>query len=144
MNILILFSTLSGTTEMVAKIIQKSLMASGHLITLHNVFDTQQVNLSEYSTLIFGAPTYDEELEISMKQYIAHTTLDLSKYKIAVFGLGDKMYPQYCSSVDVLENWIIKNSGTLAIQSLRIDGYPVDTEFINIWAKQINNFSVNE
>lgn len=133
-----------GTTEVVAKSIQKSLAASGNQIDLYNVFDNPEIDFSEYDVLILGAPTYDEGLEINMKQYIDRQNPNLSKQKIAIFGLGDKMYPQFCTSVGILEKWVTKNSGKLSIESLRIDGYPIKTEFIDIWAKQISNFSIED
>lgn len=131
-----------GTTEVVAKSIQKSLAASGNQIDLYNVFDNPEIDFSEYDVLILGAPTYDEGLEINMKQYIDRQNPNLSKQKIAIFGLGDKMYPKYCTSVDILEKWVIKNSGKLSIESLRIDGYPLTMEFIDVWVKEISNFSI--
>jgi flavodoxin I len=144
MKILILFSTMMGTTEEVAKRIQKNLMASGNQIDLYNVFDNPEIDFAEYDVLIMGAPTYDEGLEINMKQYIDQQNPNLSKQKIAIFGLGDKMYPQYCTSVDILEKWVTKNSGKLSIESLRIDGYPLTMAFIDGWAKQISNFFIED
>lgn len=142
MKILILFSTMMGTTEEVAKRIQKNLMTSGNQVDLFNVFDDSQANVSNYDVLILGAPTYDEGLEVNMKQYIDEQNPNLSKQKTAIFGLGDKMYPKYCTSVDILEKWVIKNSGKLSIESLRIDGYPLTMEFIDVWVKEISNFSI--
>jgi len=142
MKVLIFYSTMMGTTEVVAKSIQKSLAASGNQIDLYNVFDNPEIDFSEYDVLILGAPTYDEGLEINMKQYIDRQNPNLSKQKIAIFGLGDKMYPKYCTSVDILEKWVIKNSGKLSIESLRIDGYPLTMEFIDVWVKEISNFSI--
>lgn len=144
MKILILFSTMMGTTEEVAKRIQKSLMESGNQVDLFNVFDNSQVNVSHYDVLILGAPTYDEGLEVNMKQYIDQQKPNLSKQKIAVFGLGDRMYPHYCTSADILEEWITENSGKLSIESLRIDGYPLTMEFVDVWAKQMSNLSIED
>lgn len=144
MKILILFSTMMGTTEAVVKIIQKNLIESGNLVDMRNVYDSLQINLSEYDVLIFGTPTYNEVLEINMEQYISQTAPDLSRHKIAIFGLGDKAYPQYCTSVDILEKWVIKNSGKLTVPSLRIDGYPRHAGFIDVWAEQINSSFVRK
>jgi len=139
MSILIIFGTVSGTTEYVATIIQRYLNEIGNQTDLYNVFGSTQPSFTKYDTLLFGAPTYDEGLEPSMMEFISQNTINLSKYKVAVFGLGDKIYPEFCTSVEILEKWIIKSSGKLSVLSLKIDGYPTETESIGRWVKQLIN-----
>jgi len=138
MKILVLFSTMMGTTGEVAKRVEKNLTESDNEVNLYNIFDNPHIDFSGYEMVVIGAPTYDEGLEYGMRDYIEQHNPDLSQQKIAVFGLGDKIYPEYCTAVDILEKWVIKNNGTLSIQSLRIDGYPTDMKDIDAWTNQIH------
>lgn len=139
MKILVLFSTMMGTTGEVAKRVQENLIKSSNEVTLCNIFDNPEIDFSHYEMIVLGAPTYDEGLEYSMRDYIEKFNPDFSRHKIAIFGLGDKIYPEYCTSVDLLEKWITKNNGKVSIQSLRIDGYPTDMKVIDAWTNQINS-----
>jgi flavodoxin I len=135
MKIKIVYETQSGTTQYVAELMQKELQALGHQADIHSVrYDGMQPDFSGYDGLLFGSPTYEDgQMENSMKVFTARTTLDLSKFKIGVFGLGNSYYPQFCTAADLLVQWVEKNQGKALTAPLKIDGFPDDVAPIQKW-----------
>jgi flavodoxin len=139
MKVKIVFETQTGTTQYVAEIIQKQLQAAGHTADLHSIkYQGQTPDFTGYDMVLFGAPTYEDgKLENTMRIYITKTTLDMSKMKVAVFGLGNSFYPLFCKSADALEEWVKKNNGAPLIPALRVDGFPDNLEPITSWTAQL-------
>lgn len=140
MNVVIVFETLTGTTQYVAEVMQTKLVELGHQVDLHSVrYQGQEPDFSKYQVVLFGAPTYDDgKLEQGMRVFIAKSKVDLSQLKVAVFGLGNSSYPQFCIAADVLEQWVSQQGGHVAIPSLRIDGFPDDVTPIQDWIVELD------
>jgi flavodoxin I len=139
MKVKIIYGTLSGTTQYVAEAIQKKLAISGHQVDLYST-RTEKENpmLDGYEVILFGAPTYEDgRLESRTQEFIEKYVVDLSKFKVGVFGLGSSMYSHFCSSAKILEEWVTKNKGQLIIPALKIDGFPDDLTAIEQWAEQV-------
>ncbi|NQT32198.1 MAG: flavodoxin domain-containing protein [Candidatus Omnitrophica bacterium] len=49
-------------------------------------------------------------------------SVELSGKKVAVFGPGDTMYPQFCKAVDTLEEKLVNCGSEIINESLKIDG----------------------
>jgi flavodoxin len=139
MHVKIIFETQTGTTQYVAELIKKKLDAAGHSVTLHSLkYNGLQPDFSDTDVVVFGAPTYDDGyLEKTVREWIAQVSPDLSKLKVAVFGLGNRTYPQFCKAADLLEEWVQKNRGMLLVPTLRVDHFPDDTQPILAWADQM-------
>ena len=139
MNILIVYETQNGTTQYVAETIQKQLQELGHTATLHSVrVQGMEPKLDQYDAVLFGAPTYEDgKLENTMRVYTAKTSTDFSQKKVAVFGLGNSFYPQFCTSASLLAEWVQKNKGVVLLDPLKIDGFPDNLEPIQTWVKQL-------
>ncbi len=139
MKIKIIFETQTGTTQYVAEVMQKGLTAMGHQVDLHSVrYDGAEPHLENYDVVLFGAPTYEDgKIETTMRVFLTRFTPDLSKHKVAVFGLGNSMYPQFCIAADVLKEWVEQNHGVLITPLLRIDGFPDDLGPIQEWVKNV-------
>ena len=137
MNILIVYETQNGTTQYVAEIIQKQLQELGHQATLHSVrINGMDPPLANYDAVLFGAPTYEDgKLENTMRVYTAKSSPDFSQKKVAVFGLGNSFYPQFCTAATLLAEWVQKNKGTVLVDPLKIDGFPDNLEPIQTWVK---------
>jgi flavodoxin len=135
----LVFDTQTGTTQYVAEVMQNEFAQLGHTVDLHSVkYDGMDPKIEGYDAVLFGAPTYEDgKLEASMQVFTARTTLDLSKYKIAVFGLGNSFYPQFCFSADILQKWVEKNNGKVILPPLKIDGFPDKLQPIQEWVKQV-------
>jgi flavodoxin I len=135
MKIKIIFDTQTGTTQYVAELMQKKLISLGHQADLHSIrVNGDSPSLDGYEAVLFGAPTYEDgKLETSMRVFITKFSADLSSYKVAVFGLGNSSYPQFCTSAKILEDFVIKNNGKPTQPALKIDGFPDDTKSIEEW-----------
>jgi len=139
MNILIIYQTQNGTTQYVTEVIQKQLQDAGHQVSLHSVkMQGFELNMKDYDLILFGAPTYEDgKLENSMRVFVAKNSPDFSQKKVAVFGLGNKFYPQFCISADILAEWVRKNKGTLLVEPLKIDGFPDNLQPIQSWVASL-------
>jgi|SRR5579859_1851003 len=140
MNIKIIYETQNGNTQYVAEVMQKILTQHGHEVSLHSPkYNGLQPDLTNTQALLFGAPTYDDGyLEKTMRDFITQFNPDLSQHKVAVFGLGNRIYPQFCKSADFLEEWVKKNNGVPVVSSLRIDNFPDDLSPIEQWIGQLH------
>jgi glutaredoxin len=45
----------------------------------------------------------------------------------------------FCASAEILEEWVKKNNGVVAVPSLKIDGYPTGFEEIGAWLDSLIN-----
>jgi flavodoxin I len=141
MNIKIIYETQTGTTQYVAEVIQAELSQKGHQVQLHSIkYDGLNPSTEGMEVLIFGAPTYDDgKLEKTMKGYVDQAQIDLSKFKVVVFGLGNRTYPQFCMSADMLEKWVQDHQGKLISETLRVDGFPDDLNPILNWVRTLQS-----
>ncbi len=143
MNIKIIYETQNGTTQYVAEVIQKQLREAGHETILHSVkYDGMQPSLEGIDLVLFGGPTYDDgKLEKTLREFIDVYSPDLSRHKVAVFGLGNKTYPQFCVAADILEEWVKSKGGRLVVESLRVDGFPDHLEKISEYVQSLVKLS---
>jgi len=139
MNILIVFETQNGTTQYVAEVMEKQLQDAGHKVNLHSIRSKgMKPDLTGVDVVLYGAPTYDDGLlEQTMRNYISQDNPDLSQKKVAVFGLGNKFYPQFCYSAKFLAEWVEKNHGVLMVENLMLDAFPDNLEPVHSWVEQI-------
>ena len=85
------YGSSSGKTEKVAGLIKDSL--SNHFsVEVYDIAEAKFVNLSKYSLLIFGVPTWGiGRLQDDWLRFISdNLPADLSRSCIAFFGLGDQ------------------------------------------------------
>jgi len=141
MRVLIVYETLTGTTQYVAEVMQTKLAELGHQTDLHSVrYQGQAPDFSQYQMVIFGAPTYDDgKLEQGMRVFITKNKIDLSTLKVAVFGLGNSGYPQFCTAATILEEWVSQQGGHVQVPTLKVDGFPDDVSPIQDWIVELNN-----
>lgn len=140
MKVIVIYETLTGTTQYVAEIMRDTLAELGHTTDLHSVrYQGPEPEIQEYDVVLFGAPTYEDgKLEQGMRVFIARCKEDLSQKKVAVFGLGNSTYPQFCVSAKILEEWVVKQQGSPLIPTLKVDGFPDDVSPITNWVHQLD------
>jgi flavodoxin I len=152
MNILLVFATYSSGTQVVSEMITDLLKKQGHEVTLKQVEETAETDLSAPSLVIFGSPSWDIGGEGGnphehFLSFIEKSTIPLPGKKFAIFGLWDTAYPIFCGAVDHLEEFVKKLQGTLIVPSLRIDGYFFNTEDANRqieeWVSQVQKALTN-
>ncbi|MBI4097311.1 MAG: flavodoxin family protein [Candidatus Levybacteria bacterium] len=129
MKILIVYATYSSGTHMAADVVSQELQKGGHTVDLKDVSETAIDNFNNYDLIILGSPSWDiggqggqphEHFVAFMQQNKGKT---FPGKKLAVFGLGDSTYPEFCGAVDHLEKFVDSLQGRRVIDSLRIDGY---------------------
>lgn len=137
MNILLIYATNSGTTQVVAEFIADALNKASNQTTVKEARVTNPEDLTAFPLILFGSPSWDfngqegmphEEFLPLMEKL---RTQKFSGKQFAIFGLGDKSYKVFCGAVDHLEKLVADIGGTLAISSLRIDNYYADTDGFN-------------
>jgi flavodoxin I len=139
MNIKIIYETQTGTTQYVAEVMEDTLKTAGHTVTLHSVrYQGNKPVLDGVDVVLFGAPTYEDgKLETAMNVFTKTDNVDLSKYKVAVFGLGNSTYPLFCKSAGILKEWVESKGGKVVVEPLMIDGFPDDITPIQDWIKRL-------
>lgn len=140
MRAIIVYNTQTGTTQYVAEILQSKLQEFGHQVDLHSVREQgSDLDFSSYQMVILASPTYDDgKLEQGMRVFITKCKADLSPLKMAVVGLGNTSYPQFCTAATILEEWVIQQKGHVQIPTLRIDGFPDDVTPIQDWVVELD------
>jgi flavodoxin len=146
MNILITYSTNSGSTFVVARTIAESLNAK-HTVTLKTATTTSVHDILKAEIIFFGSPSWD----FDGKEGQPHETmLELLKRlestsfrgkRVVAFGCGDSSYTHFCGAVDELEIWSRKKGATLLLPSLRLDEFffheEANIEKTKTWTKDL-------
>ena len=122
-NMLIIYGSTTGNTESVAETIKKQL--ASHNPILQDVADISSEDLIKYDVLVLGASTWDDGLlQQDFRDFVENLDVDLSGKKLAIFGLGDKNYPNFCEAAPILEATFTKLGGQKIIETMKIDGFP--------------------
>ena len=129
-NIVIIYGTTSGNTEMVVSKVAELLKDKGHQATLKRVELSQPQDLLKGDVTILASPTYGhgllpEEMMVFIEQVKKEGQVKSRRF--AVIGLGDPKYDpeHHIESATTLERFIKEEGGTLALPALRISRSPV-------------------
>ena len=145
MNILLVYATNSGGTEMAAQLITQQL--AGHTVTMKRATEANLADIQQAEVVLLGSPSWDyagkegqpHDDFHALQGKIANTSLEGKKF--AVFGLGDSSYKHFCGAVDEFETWITGWKGILVIPSLKIDKFFYQqaeaTEAITGWCQKL-------
>ncbi|MFC1626586.1 flavodoxin domain-containing protein [Patescibacteria group bacterium] len=148
MNILVIYATNSGATEIVSQLVQDTLTKKGHTVTRKEVSTVDTTELTSYDSIILGSPSWDfdgnegwpHQNYLPFIEQVKSLTLEGKKF--AVFGLGDSSYTHFCGAVNHLEDLIKTVKGNLIVESLKIDGFyfkqAEHTETTTKWAEDLS------
>lgn len=107
MKTLILYTSVTGNTELVAEEIYQKMKS---LTDVHYVSVEQfhTVNLTEYDAVIVGTYTWDDgAIPLEMEPvYEAFEDNEVKHIITGVFGSGDSFYPNFCGAVDEFKNML--------------------------------------
>lgn len=144
-EVIIIFGSTTGMTEMSAKEVAEGLRLSGiNKIVIKNVLDVSIKDLDKYEFIVFGCSTWDygalqydfDPFHEEMKEY------DFTGKKIAVFGCGDKSYGDtYCLALKIIQNTVEEQDGEILVPNLDIDSdlNPDNIQMIRDWAQNLGN-----
>ncbi|OGG08154.1 hypothetical protein A3B48_03080 [Candidatus Gottesmanbacteria bacterium RIFCSPLOWO2_01_FULL_40_10] len=147
MNILLVYATNSGGTQLASQIVQEHLMSQNLQVTMKEVRDTQPEELTDADAVILASSTWDYEGLEGQPHPDYRPFMELFKgkkitgKKFAVLGLGDSSYTYFCGAVNHLEQFVKDLEGILAVDSLKIDGFYLDqqtnSEKLASWADNL-------
>ena len=149
MNILLVYGTYSGGTLHAAEIIQDTLQALGHTVTLENVRECDPSKFNDYSFIILGTNTWlenKEEGSMNGGYYALKDKMNGSNFagkKVAIYGLGDshQYNSTFCMSVDHMDAFVKEQKGEV-VSTLRVDRFyfekAANTLNVKDWATKIS------
>lgn len=127
MKIAVIYASMSGNTEAIADIITEELRERNHDVMINDILSVQTAKeLLNYDLTFFGMYTWgdgdypDECLDIVEEM----EKLDLEQHPFAIFGSGDRSYPEFCGALDKLHNLIEEHGGRSVIEPLKIEFNP--------------------
>lgn len=139
-NALLVFSSTTGTTRLLAGAVKKSLQKSGFQVRAKNVARTRVDELPKYPLLFLGCSTWENgAIQRDFQFFLSNLgSLRLEGAQAAVFGPGSRLYPHFCRAVDLLEQELQDRGAHLIQPSLRIDGSGYSMRSVaQKWAEEI-------
>ncbi len=129
-KIIIVFASMSGNTEEIAKLVGKGVEETGVSLTVRELPKANAKELEEYDGILLGSYTYgDGELaDEFLDFYDDMESLDLTGKMAAVFGSGDTSYELYCAAVDILSTKLTELGAIITQEGLKIELAPEDEE----------------
>lgn len=148
MNILLIYATNSGATDMASQIVEAELASKGHTVTRKQVRETTPDELGSFEVVILGSPSWDFDGKEGMPHEDFQPFMESAKGKafenkpFAIFGLGDSSYAVFCGAVAHLEDFVKELKGKLVVESIRIDGFyyrqDVHTQALKEWSEKLH------
>ncbi|WP_313799765.1 flavodoxin domain-containing protein [Cytobacillus sp.] len=143
MRIGIVYTSVSGNTEELARLLHELLMEQKFRSQLINITDFPVHELAEYDALAIGTYTWgDGEIPLEMETiYNKFKDLRSKEMVTAIFGTGDRFYPHYCGAVDTFKN-VLKINTNLAV-TLKVELLPQKRDlskckkFVELFTKRI-------
>lgn len=129
-KIIIVYASMTGNTEEMAKLVGKGIEETGVSLTVRELPKADVKELEEYDGIILGSYTYgDGDLaDEFMDFYDDMESLDLTGKMAAVFGSGDTSYEHFCKAVDILSEKLTELGAILTQEGLKIELAPEDEE----------------
>lgn len=123
MDTIIIYTSITGTTEFMAETIAAQLMDFGMKVEVKDAFDTCIEDLKDYDRILIGSYTWgDGELPdeiIDLYQELIDN--NLKGKEAAVFGPGDSSYPHFAYAVDMLEEGLKSAGCKIIVEGLKVD-----------------------
>lgn len=129
-NIILVFASMTGNTEEIAKLVGKGVEEAGVKLTIRELPSGDPKELENYDGIILGSYTYgDGDLADEFIDYYDDMAgLDLEGKLAAVFGSGDTAYEKFCEAVDILSAKLIELGAIIPQEGLKIELEPDDEE----------------
>ncbi len=145
MSLCILYATVGGTTEQIARQAADYLTARGHAVECVDVSLLAASDLAAWDRVIFGCSTYDEgemnPLAAAFFDQLAAARVKAPHVRVAIFGLGESIYPSFCTGADRAgEAWEVVGANVVS-PILKLDMLEWDadarTRVIHDWLDEI-------
>ncbi|MFQ6391298.1 flavodoxin [Priestia aryabhattai] len=138
-KILIAYASMSGNTEEISELIKSNLKPFGYHIDMKEIEHLDIQKLVEYDGILLGVYTWGNgDLPYEVEDFYDEIeNVDLTGKKAAIFGSGDRSYPEFCAAVDLLEEKLELCGAEIVQKGLKIELAPEteeDIEHCNFFA----------
>jgi flavodoxin I len=139
-KILIAYASMSGNTEEISELIKSNLEPFGYDINIKEIEHLDVQKLVEYDGILLGVYTWGNgDLPYEVEDFYDEIeNVDLTGKKAAIFGSGDRSYPEFCAAVDLLEEKLESSGAKIVQKGLKIELAPEAEEDI----EQCNSFAI--
>ncbi|WP_191561896.1 flavodoxin [Metabacillus idriensis] len=130
---LIIYASMSGNTEDIAKLIGNSLVENAIEVTYKEIEYCSIEELLQYDRILVGSYTWgDGDLPYEAEDFYDELEgADLTGKKIGCFGSGDHSYPKFCEAVALFNDRCMSTGASVYSEMLKIEGSPETEEDIN-------------
>ena len=143
-NVLILYATFTGNTQLAAEFLSKSLKdkfgdINFQLSSIWDIKNSQK--LQDYQAIIFGLSTWGDGANPDTERFIGSLVrqrISLFPINIALFGLGDSAYENFCGALHTVKQAILKLKGQVYKKEYTLDGFPTPKKLktLQLWAQE--------
>ncbi len=140
MKTIVLYGSTTGNNELIAGIINETLIKMGFEVVLKNVATANSSELTDYDLIVIGSSTWgDGELQDDMVEFSREMkNINLLGKKATAFGCGDDSWPNFCTAPDILDRQLINCGANIVAKPLKVNGSATDSEdTIKQWAKEL-------
>lgn len=123
MNTIIIYTSMTGTTELMAKMIARELSKLGDLVVIKDAMEAYVEDLKSNERILVGSYTWgdgvlpDEILDF----YEDLQGIDLTGKRAAVFGSGDSSYDHFARAVDIFEEILRSRGCEILTEGLKVE-----------------------
>lgn len=125
MNTLIIYASMTGTTEQMALFIADELKRAGEEVVVKEAFEAYAEELMGYERILIGSYTWGngELSDEILGFYDELANIDLKGKAAAAFGSGDSSYDYFARAVDILEGTLRNQGCEIITKGLKVDSY---------------------
>lgn len=123
MNTIIVYTSMTGTTELMANTIAEELIKSGAKVVLKDAIEVFAEELKSYENILIGSYTWgDGELPDEIVDFYEElASTDLTGKMAAVFGAGDSSYDHFARAVDIFTETLEGQGCKILLKGLKVD-----------------------
>ncbi|SHG47177.1 flavodoxin [Ornithinibacillus halophilus] len=131
-KILIIYTSMTGNTELMAEAMEAHLNRKNHEVTMKNFeFDPFDIKeLMDYDAALVGTYTWDDgEIPYEVEDFYDELDeVDLTGKPCGVFGSADSFYDCYGGAVDLMAMRLFQAGATKQAKRLKVDLEPSDED----------------
>ncbi|HLS61178.1 MAG TPA: flavodoxin, partial [Virgibacillus sp.] len=127
-NILLVYASTTGNTEVMAEAIADYLIVHGQEVVIKS-FDFDRIDvemIADYDAVLVGTHTWDDgDLPYEVEDFYEDLgDVDIKGIPFGVFGSADSFYDTYGGAVDLMSDRIKNLGGHLLPRQLKVDREP--------------------
>lgn len=130
-NVLVLYASLTGSTEIMAEEMTEHLKAQGHDVTFKS-FDLDPIEakrLAEFDAIMFGSYSWDDDIPFEVEDFYEDMEeIDLTGKCVGVFGSCDSYYDIYGPALDTLASRAEERNATVYKEKFKFELEPDDKD----------------